>query len=150
MKTRFHVKPAGARPDFRLVIAFLWAEMHNVDSDGNSDNPASREWTELYLKNRENTSEVVDVSPVETSPLILAVDSDIEHLAARVAYFLARETHGEVAVGAGRYSSPEALIPRLGDGFDLAAALRRADGSVWRRSTLTLPYPNLSRGEGPG
>ena len=100
--------------------------------------------------NRENTSEVVDVFPVETSPLILAVDSDTEYLAARVAYFLARETRGEVAVGAGRYSSPDALISRLGDGFDLAAALRRADGSVWRRSTLTLPYPNLSRSEGPG
>ena len=74
MKTRFHVRPAGPRPDFRVVIAFLWTEMHNVDSDGNSDNPASREWTELYLMNREKTSEVVDVSPVETSPLVLAVE----------------------------------------------------------------------------
>jgi hypothetical protein len=150
MKTRFQVRPAGPRPDFRLVIAFLWGEMHNVDSDGNSDNPASREWTELYLMNRENTSEVVDVFPLETSPLTLAVGSDTEYLAARVAYFLARETRGEVAVEAGPCCSPEDLVSRLGEGFDLAAALRRADGSVWRRSTLTLPYPNLSRRDGPG
>ena len=39
MKTRFHVRPTGPRPDFRLVIAFLWAEMHNVDSDGNRTIP---------------------------------------------------------------------------------------------------------------
>lgn len=141
MKTTFHVKPAGPRPDFRLVITFLWSDSHNVDSDGDASNPASRDWTELYLMNREETAEEVEVYPSQATPLILAVDSDREYLSARVAYFLARETRGEVAMESGGYLSPDVLVSRLGAGFDLAAALQRADDSVWRRSTLDSPYP---------
>ena len=42
---RFFVQPEGPRPDFRLVITFLGGDSHNVDTDGNSHNPASRDWT---------------------------------------------------------------------------------------------------------
>jgi len=142
MKTTFHVRPSGPRPDFRLVITFLWKELHNVDSDGNADHPASRAWTELYLMNRDDKTEVVRVHLVSATPLVLAVDSDTAYLSARVAYFLARETRGEVALGTDAYASPDALLSYLGDGFDLAAALQRADESVWRRATRESPYPN--------
>jgi hypothetical protein len=145
MKTAFQVRPAGPRPDFRLVVSFLWSEMHDVDSDGNSFNPASRDWTELYLANREMPSEVVDVYPLHANPLILVVESTSASLAARTAFFLARETHGEVAGQEGRYGPYESLRSLLGEDFDLAAALDRADTSVWRRATLEHPYPNLSR-----
>lgn len=146
----FHLKPTGPRPDFRLVITFLWDEMHDVDSDGNSTNPASRDWTELYLINRELEAEVVDVTALQLEPLILAVSSDLEYLAARVAYFLGRETRGELLVENGGVASLETLVSRIGKDFDLGAALSRADESVWRRSTLSQPYPNLLRGEGAG
>ena len=150
MKTAFHVKPAGLRPDFRLVVTFLWSEMHNVDSEGNSVSPASRDWTDLYLANREAPSEVVEVYPLQTSPLVLVVESETGSLASRAAFFLARETHGEVADEKGRYGPCESLRSRLGDDFDLAAALSRADASVWRKATLEHPYPSLSRRGGPG
>jgi len=40
--------------------------------------------------NHENTFEVVSVSPSQMTPLILAVESETEYLAARVAYFRLR------------------------------------------------------------
>ncbi|MCA9217630.1 MAG: hypothetical protein KDB27_31390 [Planctomycetales bacterium] len=30
------------RPDFRLVITFLWHDLFDVDTEGNSHNPASQ------------------------------------------------------------------------------------------------------------
>jgi hypothetical protein len=148
MKALFRVKPAGPRPDFRLVVSFLWSDMHNVDSDGDSYNPASRDWMELYLKNREVPSEVVSVHPLEMDPLILAVESESEALAARTAFFLARETDGEVADGEGKFGRYTTLESRVGAEFDHEAALRRADASVWRKATLENPYPNNLSGRG--
>ena len=145
MKTRLFVRPAGPRPDFRLVITFLWSEMHNVDSEGDSHSPASRNWTWLYLQDRAQLKSIVEVHPLELDPLVLAIDSEQIALAARVALFLARETAGEVAAQPGVFSSPDSLIPLLGVDFDLAEALRRADQSVWRSATEENPYPNLSK-----
>jgi hypothetical protein len=126
------------------VITLLWSEMHNVDSDGDSHNPASREWTWLYLKDRAHPQDIVEIHPVELEPLLLAVDSEQPTLAARVAFFLAREANGEVAIEPGAFSSPDSLLPHLGVDFDHAEACRRADRSVWRSATEENPYPNLS------
>ena len=150
MRVHLRVRTAGPRPDFRLVVAFLWSEMHNVDSEGDSYNPASRDWTELYLKNREVPSEVVDIHPLQTAPLIIAIESESESLAARIAYFLARETNGQVAGQDGEYGAYEGLRTLLGARFDVEAAIRRADISIWRRATLENPYPNLPGAGGPG
>ena len=142
--TRLFVRPSGARPDFRLVITFLWSEMHNVDSEGDSHNPASREWTWLYLQDRARPENIVEVHAVELEPLVLAIDSEQAVLAARVAFFLARETNGEVASETAVFTSADSLLPRLGIDFDVIEALRRADQSVWRSATEENPYPNLS------
>ena len=80
------IKPAGDRPDFRVVLAFLWGDDHNCDTDGDSDNPASREWTCLYASSRERPGEVVDIFPQQKQPLVLGVESPIESLAAGAAY----------------------------------------------------------------
>ena len=32
----FYVRPAGDRPDYRVVISFLWQDEQNVDTDGDS------------------------------------------------------------------------------------------------------------------
>ena len=132
---RFYVTAPNPRPDFRLVIAFLWHDDQNVDTDGDCDHPASHDWTELYIANREQPTEPpVSVSPHQQSPLVLVVESESEQMAARVAYFLA------VSVG----SSPETFLPQVGD-FDVAAALRRAADSPFSRATREHPYPNLDR-----
>jgi hypothetical protein len=133
--TRFYVTAPKPRPDFRLAIVFLWHDGQNVDTDGDCEYPASHDWTELYIANRERPTEPsVSVSAHQQSPLILAVESESEHLAARVAYFLA------VSVG----SSPERFLSHVGD-FDVEAALKRAAESPFSRATREHPYPNLDR-----
>ena len=143
---RFFVQPQRIRPDFRLVVTFLWGDLHNVDTDGNSFNPASRDWTVLFCQNRECKSEIFEVGPFSERPLILQIDSRIPELAARVAWFLAKETNSEVAVEpAGPWHKLSWLEDQVG-AFDLTEAERRASVSCWRRATLENPYPNLQRG----
>ena len=136
------IKPAGDRPDFRVVLAFLWGDDHNCDTDGDSDNPASREWTCLYASSRERPGEVVDIFPQQKQPLVLGVESPIESLAAGAAYIFGAETNGTVSESPnGPYVTPSSLIPR--GNFDLESALDRVRKSPFRRSTLQKPYPNL-------
>lgn len=61
------------------MISFLWGDGHDVDSEGNASTPASRDWTELYLRSHEREEEVVGVLPVEDTGL-LVVESPIEAL----------------------------------------------------------------------
>lgn len=131
------------RPDFRLVITFLWHDGKDVDSEGNAfPSPASSVWTELYLQNRAQPDEVVDVSEYQASPLVLRVESEHQHLAARAALFLATHCGGGVAGDvAGEFFQPGTLLALVGD-FDSSAAFRRAMESPFARSSLEGPYPN--------
>ena len=145
MHTYFITAPRE-RPDFRLVIAFLWHDEQNVDTEGNSDHPASRTWTELYVRNREREGEVVTVSPHGESPLVLSVQSELRHLAARVALFLATHCGGGVSADStGEFLQPDTLLQRVGADFDTSAAFRRVANSPFSRSSLDNPYPNLDR-----
>ncbi|HLX63963.1 MAG TPA: hypothetical protein VKX17_22010 [Planctomycetota bacterium] len=129
------------RPDFRVIIAFLWGDNENVDTDGDSFNPASRDWTELYIANR-NNGEIVDINPSQKSPLILDVQSDKVYLAARVAYFLAVSMGSKILMPPDKdFRSLDILIPLLGN-FDLDAALKRAGSSPFLNSSLENPYPS--------
>ena len=132
------------RPDFRLVIAFLWHDDQNVDTDGNSYHPASRTWTELYVQNREREDEVVDVNQHQESPLVLRVTSEHQQLAARVAFFLATFCGGSVSLSSdGEWSLPDSLLPLIGPDFNTSEALHRVAHSPFARSSLDNPFPNL-------
>ncbi|MDO1451958.1 hypothetical protein Q0590_37160 [Rhodocytophaga aerolata] len=134
----------GPRPDFRLVESFLWSDFHNTDTDGNSYNPASRDWTELYIASRENKDEVIDINPINNNPLILEIKASNEILGNRVAYFLAKETLGQVIYKEETdLTDADFLLDKLGSNFNLQEALERAERSIWRKSTLENPYPNL-------
>ncbi len=140
---KIYVSAPAERPDFRLVIAFLWHDGQNVDTDGDSHNPASRNWTELYLCNRENSAEMVDISPAQQTPLILEVESELEVLAARTAYFLACQTRGQVFTALGESGqSPNCLLELMGE-FQVEGAMRRVEKSPFTRATIKNPYPNL-------
>jgi hypothetical protein len=144
----FFLRTPNPRPDFRLVLTFLWSDNRDCDTEGNSRNPASREWTELYCRNRETPAEVFDVSPVNAEPLVLVVESPHGWLAARIAYFLAVESVGSVADKPdGVYTGPHVLTSKMGD-FDLEAANERVRQSVFQGATLEDPYPNLRRRRG--
>jgi hypothetical protein len=147
----------GDRPDFRQVPAFLWGEGHNFDSMGDSKNPASRKWTWLYLCNREKPSEKLEIITEKTSPMILTSYADLlsnlimrsysedSTLAARTAFYLATFTGRQVALKPDDpFSSPDILLPHLGQDFDPSAALARAQASSFARSSKDTPYPNLT------
>src|SRR5260370_22714974 len=94
--TRLYVQVAGPRPDFRLVLAFVWGDA-DCDTDGNSRPASSREWTELYAQNRGRPDEVFNVFPASVEPLVLQVQSEQGWLAAVVAHLLAETTGGGVS-----------------------------------------------------
>jgi hypothetical protein len=147
----------GDRPDYRQVSVFLWGEGHDFDSMGDSHNPASREWTWLYLCNREKLSEKLEIITERTSPMILTGYADLlsnlimrsysedSTLAARAAFYVAKFTGGQVALKLeDAFSPPDILLPHLGPDFDPSGALVRAQASPFARSTLDNPYPNLA------
>jgi hypothetical protein len=139
-----YIKAPGERPIFSTVIAFLWSDKQNVDTDGNAHHPASRTWTDLYVQNRDSIDEVVDVSPYQESPLVLGVESRYLYLAARTAFYLAKTCGGTVACElAGEYGSPDVLLPMMGADFDVALAMQRVAKSSFVYSSLDNPYPNL-------
>ena len=140
---RIYVLAKGERPDYRQVIAFLWSEDYDVDSDGDSYPASSRTWTELTLITRNERGERVDVDPCSDKPLVLQVRSEKRSLAARVAYLLAKHTGGAVGWSPdGTFDEPNSLKPEIGDDFDLDAAHTRFHNTKYARSTLEDPYPD--------
>jgi hypothetical protein len=141
----FYVRPAGPRPDFRLVLAFAWGDEVDCDTEGNARHPADRAWTDLYAQNRSRPEETFDVIPACEAPLILEVRSPIEWLAAAVAHLLAVETAGRVATDPrGPFTLASTLRCRAGD-FDMEAAWSRYWASPFLRATAENPYPNLNQ-----
>ena len=141
--TRFYVNAEQERPDFRLVITYLWHDLYNVDTDGNSYNPASRTWTQLFIRNRQDDSEAVDIIPATDDPLILLVESQKEYLAARTAYFLAEYMSTGIAkTQDGPFCKPVTIHHAIGTGFDVTEAMFRVQSSPFMNSTLDDPYPN--------
>jgi len=129
--------------DFRTVISFLWSDFHNVDTDGDSQNPASRQWTDLHILNRENSKETVDIMIETRSPLVFRVESKLESLAARIAFFLAEWCHGEVRTLDG--CPVRDILALAGQEFSISAGMARARSSIWNKSTLANPYPNQEK-----
>ena len=141
-----YVNANNDRPDFRQVYAFLYSAFHDVDTDGDSLNPASRTWTRLWICNRENTREWIRISPTSESPLILEIKSDLEFLAARAAYYLATHMESGFSISPdGPFDSPALLSKLTGNEFDCAAAIQRSLQTPFAQSTLENPYPNLDQ-----
>ncbi|MCC9603748.1 hypothetical protein LOC67_24625 [Stieleria sp. JC731] len=140
---QFFVNAESERPDFRLVVTYLWHDLYNVDTDGNSCNPASRTWTQLFIRNRQDDSETVDIFPVSEAPSILLVESQKEYLAARTAYFLAEfMSTGIAETQDGPFREVVTIQDAIGAGFDVTEAICRVQSSPYLTSTLDYPYPN--------
>ena len=124
----------GDRPDYRLFRVFLWGNDHKFNSDGDSYNPASRTWTELYMSSREVRASF-EIYQVSDNPIIFEVKSSNKNILNRAALFLAKETAGQIVSSDNTLHPYYSLSDKLGDFFDLQQALERADRSVWREST---------------
>jgi hypothetical protein len=127
--TTWLVEPLAKRPAVPLIITFLWGEDHNVDSDGDSSNPESNEWTWLYVASRERPDEVVNVDVVEASPNRFKVESDLPWLAAATAYFLALDGDALVRAVEGDGWVDRRVLEQHVAPFDLRAASERVQRS---------------------
>jgi hypothetical protein len=144
-KEILYLRVKGNRPDFRIVKTFIWGELHKTDSDGDSNNPASRTWTELYIASREVKNEYVDIYPVTTEPLVLKIQSPDIELTKQVTLFLAEETAGDIFADEtlSILLTKVELMPSI-DFNEYRIRKERTKDSVWRQSTLENPYPNIS------
>ena len=149
MNERFSIKVNvnSERPDFRVFGTYFFGDdFHNFDSEGNSFPVSSREWTELYMKSRQNKDLWFDIGWInKESTLILEVTSDKIENVNIIAYFLAKETNGEIFDGTDKPISLDTLKNKMGN-FDLKARLLLAEQSIWRKSSETNQYPNLEDG----
>lgn len=141
---QLYLTPKQSMPDYRLLITWLWSEFNNTDSDGNSFNPASNDWNELYLCNREKTNEVININPIDKSAKTLEITGSTKELIFQTAYFLAIETKGKISLDSkGVKVIGLEEMTKLVSNFDLNSATKRVAKSIWRKATLENPYPNL-------
>ena len=138
------VKVNSERPDFRVFATYFFGDdLYNYDSDGNSIPVTSKNWTELYMRSRQNKDLCFEIWKTNDNPLIFEVSSEKLETANIIAYFLARETKGEILDEENNIIPIENLIEKMGD-FNLTERLKLADKSIWRKATEENPYPNLT------
>ena len=134
------------RPDFRVFATFLFGyEDPEYDSEGDSYEVYSRTWTELYVSSRE-TELCFSMDKISDDPLTFEVSSKQQSTLYAMAYFLARETYGEIVEKDGSILLFSDVVKLMGD-FPLNKHLAIADHSIWRTTSAENPYPNLPESE---
>jgi hypothetical protein len=116
-------------PNAEMLVPFLWKEGQDHDSDGEED---GEDKLYQYMQNREREDEVVVVERVQKGPggNLYEISSDLEHIVARAAYFLAMVMEGQVGSAKdGPFTAPDGLLAKLGKDFDLEAAFQRVKES---------------------
>lgn len=150
MNEKFSLKVTvnSERPDFRVFGTYFFGDdFYSFDSEGNSFPVSSREWTELYMKSRQNKDLWFDIGWInKENTSILEVTSDKIENVNIIAYFLAKETNGEIFDDTDKPISLEVLKNKMGN-FDLKANLLLAEESIWRKSSEINQYPNLEDGK---
>jgi hypothetical protein len=98
-----YIESPGPRPPFYRVAQYLWGTDCNYDSDGDSQTPADNQWTELTVSLRDAPeSQQIDINPVSSAPLVLAVRSADPQLAMQVALFIIGQSGGKLVGGPGQ------------------------------------------------
>ena len=131
---------SGHRPDFRVFIDLLYGPGRNVDTEGDSLPVNSRNWTCLYIADRETDDPAVEIAAAEDEPVRFTVSSESPALEQLAALYLFLYCGSAIANAEGILSDEDvrALQEKHSD------ALARASTSVWHESTDAKPYPNLA------
>jgi hypothetical protein len=95
----FLILSPGPRPSCGQIVQHVYGQGANVDTDGDSVQPASTNWTWLYMKDRSGPkcSAVVEVCMVDPGETLMRVGSEDLALAKATAEFLAAQTGGRLA-----------------------------------------------------
>lgn len=133
----FTVRVNGERPDFRVFTDLLYPPGRNFDSDGDASDPACRNWTWLYLRDRESDAAPLEIEAFTDDIQLFAIRSDDSEQAALAALYLLRYC-GTTLTRNGTPLDP-IEIDILQARFE--SQLRRADASKWHRSSTQNPYP---------
>jgi len=99
-KYTIHLKGLGPRPAYYLIAEQLWGAGRDIDSDGNSSSSEDTEWTELTLSLRGEDRQHLEIDPLPSQPLVLAVRSSQESLARRAAEFIVSVSGGSLEADA--------------------------------------------------
>lgn len=138
-----NVKINSERPDFRVFATYFFGDdLYNYDSEGNSTPVTSKIWTELYMRSRQNKGLHFEIWKTNNNPLIFEVSSEKVENANIIAYFLAKETNGDILDKENNIVKLESLVENMGD-FNLKERMTLAKNSIWRKATDEHPYPNL-------
>lgn len=78
----------GEMPPYYKIADFLWGSEANIDSDGDSRNPDSTNWTELTLILRNDEAQRIDIDPIEGEPGLFLLKAATSHLAEKTIRFL--------------------------------------------------------------
>lgn len=130
------------RPDFRVFIDLLYGLGRNVDTDGDANDVWSRDWRELYIRDRENDASGVEIyAAPEPSPRfgVTSDDAELGELAALYLYMFC----GAVIERNGQALSADEISHLK---LKHADALARAADSVWHQSGIDNPFPDLQAG----
>jgi hypothetical protein len=91
---------------------------------------------------RQNSDLQFNICDINQEPLIFEVSANAIEIVHIIAYFLAKETKGEVWNENNHLLSLDGLLSRMGD-FDVKNRLELAENSIWRKSSEENSYPNL-------
>ncbi|HNF48086.1 MAG TPA: hypothetical protein PLF48_01810 [Chitinophagales bacterium] len=129
---KIKVKVNSEKPDFRVLAAYFFGDdFHDYDSEGNSNPLTSKNWTYLYMCSRQNKELCFEILDINDNPLIFEVSSENIETVNIIAYFLARETNGEIVDEDNNIIPNENLVKKMGN-FNLTERLKSADNSIWR------------------
>ncbi len=78
----------GEMPAYYKIADFLWGDGANIDSDGNSENPNSTNWTELTLILRSDTEQRIDIDPIDDRDKLLILKATTEELMIKTVSYL--------------------------------------------------------------
>jgi len=130
----------NSRPDFRVFIDLLFGFESNVDSEGDIVPVFSREWHDLYLKDRESSEPFVELYAEPSLPLNFEIRSESNRLGQLAALYLFLYCGESIEIDGQFLSDSHIEELKLKYSQDLA----RARESVWHQSNQNNPYPNLT------
>ena len=143
MEHYIYFKTSELRPDFRLICEWVSENVHNVDTEGDSHNPASKEWTWLYLSNRKIKNEYAEIGQIKDNPEIYEIESSKAEFGYFLAYFLSIETNALISFD-DKFENIielEELKQKITN-YNIDESIKRTENSIWRKATLDDPYLN--------
>lgn len=128
------------RPDFRVFGDLLFGIDNDVDTEGDAYPVYSRDWRDLFLKDRKSDNPKVEIYSEESSPLLFKIESKSTKLRELAALYLYMYCGDSISIDGVELS--DQIIKDLLKKYP--KELKRANESVWHGSSEENPYPNIA------